>query len=99
MAVDGIWNITVNSPMGAQKSTVTMAAAGEALTGSGVGPDGVAKEITDGKVSGNDVSWKVAVTTPFPMTLEFAGAVDGGKISGNVKAGTFGSFPFTGSRA
>ncbi len=45
------------------------------------------------------MSWKNAITTPFPMTLEFAGAIDGDAISGNVKAGSFGSFPFTGKRA
>ncbi len=39
MAVDGVWNITVNSPMGAQKSTVTLAANGDTLTGTGSGPD------------------------------------------------------------
>lgn len=98
MAVDGVWNITVNSPMGAQKSAVTLAVNGDALTGSGTGPDG-SREITDGKVDGKDVSWKVAVTTPFPMTLEFAGVVDGDQISGNVKAGNFGAFPFSGDRA
>ena len=97
MAVDGVWNITVNSPMGAQKSTVTLAANGDTLTGTGSGPDGV-KDITDGKVSGNNVSRKVTVTSPFPMTLEFSGAVAGDSISGSVKAGTFGSFPFSGSR-
>jgi hypothetical protein len=33
------------------------------------------------------------------MTLEFAGTVDGDAISGSVKAGSFGSFPFSGKRA
>ena len=33
-----------------------------------------------------------------PMTLDFTGTVDGDKLSGSVKAGSFGSFPFTGSR-
>jgi hypothetical protein len=33
-----------------------------------------------------------------PLTLDFAGTVDGDKLSGSVKAGAFGSFPFTGSR-
>jgi hypothetical protein len=32
------------------------------------------------------------------MTLDFTGAVDGDKISGSVKAGAFGSFPFNGTR-
>lgn len=98
MSVEGTWNLTVKSPMGAQKSTVSFKADGDKLTGTGSGPDGV-KEITDGKISGNDVSWSVAIKTPFPMTLEFSGAVAGDAISGHVKAGTFGSFPFSGERA
>jgi hypothetical protein len=97
MAIDGTWNVTVNSPMGAQKSKVTLAANGETLTGTGVGPDG-SKDIADGKVSGDAVSWKVDITSPFPMTLEFAGKLEGDKIAGHVKAGSFGAFPFTGER-
>jgi hypothetical protein len=34
-----------------------------------------------------------------PLTLDFTGTVDGDKLSGSVKAGSFGSFPFTGGRA
>jgi hypothetical protein len=34
-----------------------------------------------------------------PMKLETTGTVEGNKISGNVKAGAFGSFPFSGERA
>jgi len=49
-------------------------------------------------VDGNNVSWKMAITTPMPMTLEFTGVVDGDNISGSVKAGSFGSFPFSGTR-
>jgi hypothetical protein len=45
------------------------------------------------------VSWKVAITNPMPMTLEFEGAVDGDKISGNANAGAFGALPFSGKRA
>lgn len=98
MAIDGAWNVTVNSPMGAQKSAVTFDANGETLTGTGSGPEG-SKDIFDGKVSGDVVSWKIDITSPFPMTLEFEGKVDGDKLSGSVKAGSFGSFPFTGERA
>ena len=97
MAVDGTWNITVNSPMGAQKSTLTFKSSGNTLTGSASGAQGT-QEITNGKVDGNNVSWSLAITSPMPMTLEFGGAVDGDKISGNVKAGAFGSFPFSGAR-
>jgi hypothetical protein len=98
MSVDGKWNVTVNSPMGAQKSELTLKSDGATLTGSGSGPGGASVNITDGKVDGNNVFWKIAITSPMPMTLEFTGAVDGDNLNGSAKAGMFGSFPFTGTR-
>jgi len=50
-------------------------------------------------VNGNDVSWKISITNPMPLTLEFTGKVDGDAISGEMGIGPMGSFPFTGSRA
>ncbi len=97
MSVDGKWNVTVNSPMGAQKSELNFKADGNALTGTGTA-QGNSQEIADGKIDGNSIGWKVSITSPFPMTLEFAGSVDGDAMSGNVKAGSFGSFPWSGTR-
>lgn len=97
MSIDGKWNITVNSPMGAQKSVVTFKADGTTLTGTGEA-QGNSQAIQDGKINGNDISWKVSITTPFPMTLEFAGTLAGDAMSGKVKAGNFGSFDWSGTR-
>jgi hypothetical protein len=84
--------------MGAQKTALNLKAAGDGeLTGTASGPEGP-REIMNGKVNGESVSWKLKITSPMPMTLEFAGAVEGDKISGSVKAGMFGSFPFSGDR-
>ena len=58
-----------------------------------------ATKITNGRIDGNNLSWSAKITSPMPMTLDFTGAVDGDKLSGSVKAGSFGSFPFTGTRA
>lgn len=98
MSVNGTWNITVKSPMGAQPSTLSVAADGPALAGTMTG-QGNTQPITNGKVDGDTVAWSSSITTPMPMTLEFVGKVDGDTLNGNVKAGAFGSFPFTGGRA
>jgi hypothetical protein len=98
MSVDGNWNITVNSPMGAQPSSLTLTADGASLTGT-QSAQGNTQPIANGKVDGDTVSWSNSITTPFPMTLEFTGKVEGDTLNGSVKAGAFGSFPFTGSRA
>ena len=50
-------------------------------------------------VEGDTLTWSNSITSPFPMTLEFTGKVDGDALAGTVKAGSFGSFPFSGGRA
>ena len=96
--VDGTWNVTTNTPMGAQKGTVTLTTDGDKLTGNMSGAQG-SLDIESGAVNGNDVSWKVDISQPMPMTLEFSGSVDGDSISGNVKLGGFGNATFEGTRA
>jgi len=56
MAVDGTWNISIETPIGTRQATLNIAAAGSALTGT-QSADGNTGEITDGKVDGNKVSW------------------------------------------
>lgn len=98
MAIDGKWEITINSPMGAQKATLDLKAEGATLSGSQTAMGGT-QAVTNGKIDGNNLSWSGSITSPMPMTLEFNGTVDGDKLSGSVKAGAFGSFPFSGGRA
>ena len=98
MAVDGNWNLTMSTPMGERKATLTLLANGGTLTGT-QGADGNSGEIFDGTVNGNDVSWKVSITNPMPLTLEFTGTVSGDSMSGEMGIGPMGSFPFTGARA
>jgi hypothetical protein len=98
MSVDGNWNLTINSPMGARPTSLSLKADGATLTGVQTAEGGSAP-IADGKVDGDAVSWSNSVTSPFPMTLEFSGKVVGDTLNGTVKAGSFGSFPFTGARA
>ena len=50
-------------------------------------------------VNSYDVSWKVSITNPMPLTLEFTGKVAGDSMSGEMGIGPMGSFPFTGPRA
>ncbi len=99
MAIDGIWNLTVNTPMGPQASTLTIATSGASLTGTQSAGHSEGQAISDGTVNGNAVTWKSAITKPMPMTLSFSGTVDGDTISGDVKLGMFGTQPFSGTRA
>lgn len=97
MAVDGKWSITVQSPMGAQKADLDFTSDGDTLTGTQSAQQG-SMAIANGKTDGTSAQWSVDITQPLPMTLSFTGRVDGDTISGSVKAGAFGSFPFSGNR-
>jgi hypothetical protein len=99
MAVDGTWKLTVNTPMGAQESTLVITASGAALSGTQSAGSGEGKAIDSGAVNGNTVSWKSSISRPMPMTLEFSGTVEGDSMSGSVKLGMFGTQPFSGVRA
>ena len=97
MAVDGKWEIVINSPLGAQKANLDIATKDGALTGTQQAAQG-SGPLENGKVDGNTVTWSAKISSPMPLTLDFTGTVDGDKLSGSVKAGSFGSFPFTGNR-
>ena len=98
MSADGTWNLTMQTPMGERRSTLTLSTAGGTLTGTQQA-EGDTTDIAEGTVNGNDVSWKVAITNPMPLTLTFSGTVDGNSLNGNADTGMFGSFPFQGTRA
>jgi hypothetical protein len=98
MAVDGSWNIVVTTPMGDRNATLNLKSAGATLTGT-QGDNASTSEIFDGTVNGDDVAWKVSITNPMPLTLEFTGKVAGDAISGEMGIGFMGNYPFTGTRA
>jgi hypothetical protein len=98
MAVDGNWDLTMSTPMGERKATLSLKNSGGTLTGR-QGAEGNSTEIFDGTVSGDDVAWNISITNPMPLTLNFTGKVSGDSMSGEVGIGPMGSFPFTGTRA
>lgn len=96
-AVDGTWETTVKSPLGDQKSTITVKSDGNSWSGTSVGAMG-STDITDGTLDGNTIKWTMAMTVPMPMTLTCEATVDGDTITGTIGAGAFGSFPMSGTR-
>lgn len=98
MSADGTWKLVMKTPIGERKATLVLNSAGAALTGKMTNEEGNSTDIFDGKGSGNGVTFKAAVKSPMPLTLEFAASVDGDKISGTVTASGVGSWPFSGTR-
>jgi hypothetical protein len=99
MAADGKWELTINTPLGQQLSTLTLTASGDALSGTQSASTGDGRPIEDGKVAGDNLSWKASITKPMPMTLEFSATVQGDSMTGSVKLGPFGMQSFHGVRA
>lgn len=97
MSVAGTYECVTKTPMGDQKSDVTIVVNGDTFTGTNAGQMG-SMEMENGKVDGNKLTWTMKMTVPMPMTLEGEATVDGDTITGNVKAGAFGSFPLSGTR-
>ena len=98
MSADGTWNVTLNTPMGAQAGTLELATDGNTLTGTMSGPQG-SMELENGTADGDSLSWTVNMTQPMPITIEAKATVDGDEISGEAKLGAFGTATFSGSRA
>ena len=98
MSADGTWNVTLNTPMGAQAGTLELATDGNTLTGTMSGPQG-SMELENGTADGGSLSWTVNMTQPMPITIEATATVDGDEISGEAKLGAFGTATFSGSRA
>lgn len=97
-AIDGIWNIVIQSPAGEQKGTLTVRTAVSTFTGTFTGNEG-AVEIADGKAEGDTISWSMKIVRPLPMTLTSKLTLEGDALTGAVTAGAFGSFPVRGTRA
>lgn len=98
MSFDGTYNMTINTPMGAQQGTLTLAQSGDELTGT-MASQGDSVEIKNGKVSGDTASWDADVSKPMPLTLSFEGTKSGDALSGSVKLGAFGQSTFEATAA
>jgi len=97
MSIDGSWDMTVNTPMGAQASTVVFTTDGDTLNGEVTAPQ--PNSIYDGKVDGDTAEWKVDITVPMALTVLFKVTVDGDALSGTAAAGPFPPSQVTGQRS
>jgi hypothetical protein len=97
MSIAGTYECITKSPMGDQKSDVTIVVDGDTFTGTNAGAMG-SMDMENGKIDGNKLTWSMKMTVPMPMTLEGEATIDGDTLTGSVKAGAFGTFPLTGTR-
>ncbi|WP_066556048.1 hypothetical protein [Croceicoccus bisphenolivorans] len=99
MSVGGTYEVTTKTPMGDQNGTFSVVPAddGKTFTGAFTGPLG-SIDIEDGLIDGNDLTFKVTMTAPMPMTIDGKATVDGEAITGTMTT-PFGAMAMTGKRA
>jgi hypothetical protein len=90
----GIWDVTLNTPMGTQ--VVTLEFTDEHTGVARYGTDSV--PLQNVSVNGNSATCSVKVTQTMALTLKCAVTVDGDAMTGTADAGFFGKFALTGRR-
>lgn len=98
MSLDGTYEVALHSPQGDQAMTIVLATDGATLSGSAVSPEGEIA-LVGAAYEGSTATWKLPVTVPMPLTLDFEATVDGDFISGVAKVGAIATIPFDGKRA
>jgi len=96
--IDGQWDSVAQSPMGEQVSVLTLTSKSDgSFAGTNSGPMG-ALEVSDGQVTGEQVTFKMELKVPFPMTLTVEGRLEGDIMEGTIDTGAFGKFPVKATR-
>jgi hypothetical protein len=101
MSVEGIWDLTVSTPVGRIQAVVELRRENDgALTGSARSA-GEAAELTplqEVVFDGDRLTWRQSVTRPLRLNLVFDVAVDGDALAGTSKAGRLPSSKVVGRR-
>lgn len=99
MAIDGTWNLRLQTPMGERPVTVRLDSTDGALGGAIAGPAGETAILPGGTTDGTTATWSVMFAGAMgEMKLDFAGNVDGDAMTGTVQFGAFGSGTFAGTK-
>ena len=94
--VQGKWNITIKTPMGDKSGVLDLTVSGKTLTGS-LSDAEHHVAISDGRVEGNNLSWKAKITKPMRLSFKFSAIVEQDRISGDARH-LLGSATFSGTR-
>ena len=98
MSFDGIYSVTVQTPMGSMEGKLTIRTEGETFSGILETASG-ASDFSGGSISGNMLEWRAETKTPMgAFDVSYKAAMDGDKLTGEA-ATPFGSAPMEGTRS
>ena len=97
MSAEGIWDLTISTPIGRIAAVIELHRDRDTLVGAahGAGEHVALREIT---LAGDRLTWKQAVTKPMRLNLAFAVTLDGDHLAGTAKAGRLPASRVTGTR-
>ena len=95
--VNGVWDLSVETPNGTGTPTVTFKQDGETLTGTYKGRMG--ETPLTGSIKGNDIKFSITVHPQGQdLVIEYTGTVDGDTMKGKAKFGEMAEGSFTGKK-
>jgi hypothetical protein len=98
MSITGTWNLTLNSPLGAQQAQLQLEEVSGSYQGTLSGKAGPSP-IEELSVDGDNVAFSADADTPVGrLRLGFTGAITGDTLAGKYST-PFGAFDFSGTRA
>ncbi|KAF3760369.1 hypothetical protein M406DRAFT_76028 [Cryphonectria parasitica EP155] len=96
--VDGVWNLSVQTPIGKQSVTLTLQSDGNKLSGALDGGEG-RNEITEGTIDGSSVFFRASLKKPVRVRVSYKAQVDGDSMTGTAKTPLLPTINFSGKRA
>ncbi|MFI6467167.1 hypothetical protein [Streptomyces sp. NPDC050528] len=97
MPIEGVWDLTIATPVGRIKPVLELSRDGAEFTGVAHGA-GEEVPLRDIVVDGDRITWRQAVTKPLRLNLTFAVTVEGDTLTGTSKAGRLPASKVTGRR-
>jgi len=97
MSFDGLYNITVKTPMGKQKGKLTIRTSGNSFSGELETASGDS-QFTGGVINGNQLQWEAETKTPLgSFQVSYRAKIEGEELSGEAST-PMGKAPMTGAK-
>ncbi|MGW8724895.1 hypothetical protein ACWGNF_02530 [Streptomyces sp. NPDC055808] len=97
MSAEGIWDLSISTPVGRIDVVIELARRAGVLTGTAHGA-GENVPLDDITLDGERLAWKQAITKPLRLNLVFSVTLDGDTLTGTSKAGRLPASKVTGRR-
>lgn len=96
--VDGVWDLSVQTPIGKQKVKLTITSDGNTFSGALEGGEGK-NEVTDGTIDGSAIFFRATMKRPVRVKVSYKAQIDGDKMTGTAKTPLLPTINFSGERA